>query len=60
MRALKRAEEALEAPDHATALKAGHTIASLAGALVKLVEVVDLQERVTELEEMVQSMREVA
>ena len=58
MRALKRAERALEAKDDATALKAGHTIATIAGAVVKLVEAHELQERVEALEARVAELTE--
>ncbi|WP_143829190.1 hypothetical protein [Thermus thermophilus] len=56
MRALKRAEQALEAKDDATALKAGHTIAALAGAILKMVEVVSLEDRIQELEARVKEL----
>ncbi|MGC8904623.1 hypothetical protein [Thermus sp.] len=50
MRALKRAEQALNSKDDATAIRAAHAIATVVGSVVKLVEVSELQARVEELE----------
>ncbi len=56
MRALRRSEELLAHHDPGTALKAAHAIAALAGAVVKLVEVVDLEDRLQVLEARVKEL----
>lgn len=49
--AIKRSEEHLAAPDPQVSLRAATAIAQLAGALGRLAEVMDLEERLSALEE---------
>ena len=58
MRALRRAEQALASRDDTTAIRAAHAIATIAGAVVKLVEAHELQERVEGLEARVAELTE--
>ncbi|WP_161881166.1 hypothetical protein [Deinococcus alpinitundrae] len=49
--ALKRAERSLKARDHATALRGVHAVSQCAAAYTRLVEVSELEARITALEE---------